>query len=100
MMPLRQLKLTELGRHLPNQGPLTTSAMVVGKGPRLDCSRGPSDKSATEEKTKKKNNRIKNVGPKNSLNILQWNAEGLGPHKVLELRKLMKENKTHFALLQ
>ena len=106
MMPMIQTKLTELGRHLPNQGPLTTGAMVVGIGPRLDqSSRGPGDKSATVEginqkkKTKDKK-KDKTISPKNSLNLLQWNAEGLGPQKVLELRKRLKEKKTHAALIQ
>ena len=94
MMPMRQLKLTELGRHLPNQGPLTTGAMVVGIGPRLDqTSRGPGDKSATAEEKKKKSSR-------SSINILQWNAEGLGPSKALELRKFLKDKKIHVALIQ
>ena len=34
------------------------------------------------------------------MNVLQWNAEGLGPSKALELKKFLKDKKIHIALIQ
>ena len=74
-MPLRQQKLYELGCHLV-------------KGPRKDSSLGACDKSAT----------VKNS--KQPLFILQWNANGLGPTKILELKKTLQDQNIHIALIQ
>ena len=76
MMPLKQLKLYELGRPLGKQGP------------RQDLRpRGPGDKSAT-------------VDSKAIFKILQLNANGLGTAKAWELRKLLSDENIKVALIQ
>ena len=82
-MPMIQKKIYELGRRLGDQGPR--------QDPTQSQSRGSGEKSTTV---------TKNRSSKNSLNLLQWNAEGLGTHKVLELRKLLKDKKVDAALIQ
>ena len=83
MMPMIQKKIYELGRRLGDQGPR--------QDPTQSQSRGSGEKSTTV---------TKNRSSKDSLNLLQWNAEGLGTHKVLELRKFLKDKKVHAALIQ
>ena len=75
-MPLRQQKLYELGCHLGNQGP------------RKDTALGSCDKYAT----------VKNS--KTPLSILQWNANGLGDSKILELKKSLQDHNIQVALIQ
>ena len=76
MMPLRQQKLNELGCRLGQQGPRRSSAL------------GSCEKSATVKTSKI------------PIPILQWNANGLGPAKVLELLKLLDTKKIQVALIQ
>ena len=83
MMPLIQTKLSyQLGCRL-------------AKGPRQDTSRVSGEKSTTGQISKQKKS-----GSKDGLNILQWNAEGLGVNKPIELKKLLKEKNIHLALIQ
>ena len=77
MMPLRQQKLYELGCRLE-------------QGPRKDSALGSCDKSAT----------VKNSNSKNPLSILQWNANGLGHSKLLELKKSLQDHNIQVALIQ
>ena len=70
----------------------------LAKGPRQDTSRVSGDKFSTG-KTNAKVKEKKNCS-KGSLNLLQWNAEGLGTGKTLELRKLLKDKKINIALIQ
>ena len=85
MMPLIQTKIRcQLGCRLEYQGPRQTTSRVAG------------DKSTTGTT----NVREKKKYFKNSLNLLQWNAEGLGTNKTLELKKLLKDKKIHIALIQ
>ena len=87
-MPFIQTKIRyELGCQLGYQGP-RQNANSVGK------SRNSGDKSATGHHTKHSHSL------KDSLNMLQWNAEGLGTSKTLELKKLLKDRKIHIALIQ
>ena len=67
----------------------------LAKGPRQDTSRVSGDKFSTG-KTNVKEKKCS----KGSLNLLQWNAEGLGTGKTLELRKLLKDKKINIALIQ
>ena len=69
-----QRKIYELGGRLSDKGPR--------QDPTQSQSRGSGEKSTTV---------TKNRSSKDSLNLLQWNAEGLGTHKVLELRKFLKD---------
>ena len=85
MMPLIQTKIRcQLGCRLEYQGPRQTTSRVAG------------DKSTTGPNNAKEKKKYS----KNSLNLLQWNAEGLGTNKVLELKKLLKDRKIHLALIQ
>ena len=84
-MPMRQRKLYELGCLLGDKGPR--------QDPRKSQSGGSGEKSTTVTKVRNKSN-------KDYINILQWNAEGLGQGKALELNKLLKEKKIHVALIQ
>ena len=85
IMPLIQTKIRcQLGCRLEYQGPCQTTSRVAG------------DKSTTGTT----NVREKKKYFKNSLNLLQWNAAGLGTNKTLELKKLLKDKKIHIALIQ
>ena len=69
---------------------------LATQDPRQDTSRVSGDKSTTG----KTNVKEKKKCSKGSLNLLQWNAEGLGTGKTLDLRKLLKDKKINIALIQ
>ena len=76
--------------------PYQLGCRLATQGPRQDTSRVSGDKSTTG----KTNVKEKKKCSKGSLNLLQWNAEGLGTGKTLELRKLLKDKKINIALIQ
>ena len=83
MMPLLQPKIYELGRRLGKQGPRRLSR---SQPPRETANSRVRDKSVTVDISK--------------FLILQLNANGLGPSKILELNKLLHDKKIQVALVQ
>ena len=89
MMPLIQTKIRcQLGCRLEYQGPRQATSRVAG------------EKSTTGFTTNVQEKKQKKSFSKDGLNILQWNAEGLGVNKPLELKKVMKDKQIHIALIQ
>ena len=82
-MPLLQPKIYELGRRLGKQGPRRLSR---SQPPRETANSRVRDKSVTVDISK--------------FLILQLNANGLGPSKILELNKLLHDKKIQVALVQ